>query len=493
METSNSKSTFLPPDFDALIGKTMAEWNIPGMALAVVRDDQVLLSRGYGVREIGSDKPVTADTVFGIGSLTKSFTATALAALVSAGRLRWDDQVIDYFPSFRHPDPWVTRELTVRDMLCHRTGLPRGVHILLRGNYNLDTYLQRIRYLKPVASFRSQFYYTNTTFEAVGKMFPAAAGETWEAFMKNRIFDPLSMASSNTSVKELTGVENMAEPHAIIEGKVQTTPWRDIGNDASGSINSCAADLAQWLRLLVRQGISEGRTLIEPREVNETHAPQMIIRADQPDMKFFQALGLETDFVAYGLGWIVIDYHGTKLVFHPGGIGGYASLGAILPHQHTGMAFVSNLDENVTAPVLFAIMFTLVDLALELPPNDWLGRSLQLAKMAEEQQEAAWQKIVRSRVRGTSPSLPLDRFAGIYRDDFCGEMPVTVENGRLVIHFGPASKADLEHWHYDTFRATWRDPKFAPEFVTFALDKTGNVDTMLVETMARFERVEDSK
>lgn len=492
MATNEIKKNFLPADFDALIEKTMAEWMVPGMALAVVRDDEILLSRGFGVRTIRTEEPVTEKTMFGIGSMTKSFTATAMAALVSENRASWDGRVIDTFPAFRHPDPWVTRELTIRDMLCHRTGLPRGVHVLLRGNYDLDTYLQRVQYLKPAASFRSQFYYTNTTFEAVGKMFPALAGLSWEAFMQNKIFSPLGMASSNTNVSELAKVENRAEPHTVIDGKVQTAPWRDIGNDASGSINSCAADLAQWIKLVANKGAFDGQSLIAAREVEEMHSPQVIIPASHPDAAFFQALGMDTDFVSYGLGWIVLQYQGNKLAFHPGGIGGYTAMAAVLPRQNTGLAILCNLDENVASPLLFALMFTLVDLALGLPRKDWIGDSFNLAQMGEAQAKAAWQKIVESRVPGTSPSLPLERYVGKYWEDFCGEMLVTVEDGKLVAHFGSVSKADLVHWHYETFRATWRDPKFAPEFITYTLDKTGAVAAMQVETMAVFERMKGS-
>lgn len=484
------QQSFLPQDFDSSINKAMAQWGIPGLALSIVKDDEIVLAKGYGVREIGQETPVDEHTVFGVGSVTKSFTATALAALVSDGKLDWDDRITKYMPDFQHPDPWVTRELTIRDMMCHRTGLPRGVHILLRGLYDLDTYLHRVRYLKPIASFRSRFHYTNTTFEAVGKMFPAITGMGWGDLMQQRIFDPLGMTASSTNVDAfmdaLQNVENLSTPHANIGGEMRPIPWRDIGDDASGSINSNAVDLARWMRLNLGQGTFQGEQLIDPAAVYETLSPQMIIKpGDFEEIAAIQALGPDVNFWSYGLGWFVSDYRGKKLALHGGQIDGNSSMVVLLPQENFGFAVLTNVHETL---LHVALIFILADAYLGGPQRDWNAELLHMAHQMGEQGAAAWQKVVEARAEGTSPSLPLEKYAGTYVDNFCGEAKVTEENGKLVVHYGPTSKADLEYWHYDTFRATWRDPMFAPEFVTFTFDKMGAVETMNVESMGEFKR-----
>ncbi|MHA2248582.1 MAG: serine hydrolase [Candidatus Hodarchaeales archaeon] len=482
------QQSFLPQDFDSSINEAMAQWGIPGLALSIVKDDEIVLAKGYGVREIGQETPVDEHTVFGVGSVSKPFTATALAALVSDGKLEWDDRVTKYMPDFQHPDPWVTRELTIRDMMSHRTGLPRGVHILLRGLYDLDIYLHRVRYLKPIASFRSKFHYTNTTIEAIGKMFPAIADMSWEDFMQRRIFDPLGMTASSTNVDALQNVKNLSMPHANIDGKVQPIPRCNIGDDASGSINSNVIDVTQWIRLLLEKGTHQGKQLISPAAVNEMHTPQVLIHPEEPDAALMRALGLDSNFATYGLGWVVIDYRGKKMAFHPGGIDGYTAIAAVLPQENLGLVILTNMHENVTMPFLYALMFVIADAYLGKPQRDWNTEILHTVQQMGKESVAAWQKVVEARAEGTSPSLPLEKYAGAYVDNFCGEAKVTQEEGKLVVHYGPTSKADLEHWHYDTFRAIWRNPMFAPEFVTFTFNKMGAVETMNVESMAEFKR-----
>ena len=203
------------------------------------------------------------------------------------------------------------------------------------------------------------------------------------------------------------------------------------------------------------------------------------------------AMGLDSQFVSYGLGWVVLDYHGKKMVFHPGGIRGYAAMVALLPGENLGMAILTNMDESVAGAFADALMFTIADAYLGAPQRDWNGSVLELIKQEEVQNAAAWQAIVDARIKGTSTSLPLAGYAGTYGESFCGEARVMETDGRLILHYGPTSRADLEHWHYDTFRATWRDPMVRPEFVTFALDRSGKVHTMNVESMAEFTRKAD--
>lgn len=248
---------------DQYITEAMRSWEVPGLAIAIVKDDRVLLAKGYGVRKLGDPAPVNEHTLFAIGSASKAFTAASIAMLVDEGKLKWDDPVTNYLPGFQLFDPYATRELTVRDLLCHRSGLERADLLWYGSAFGREEILRRIRYLKPSWSFRSRFGYQNIMFLAAGQIIPAITGKSWDDFVKERLFAPLGMSSSNTSVRDLARSDNSATPHAKIEGKVEPIAWRNIDNVApAGSINSSAADMAQWIRLNLNWGKFNDKQLI---------------------------------------------------------------------------------------------------------------------------------------------------------------------------------------------------------------------------------------
>jgi CubicO group peptidase (beta-lactamase class C family) len=455
---------------DEYVQQAMKEWEVPGLALAVVKDDAVVLARGYGVRKLGEAAAVDERTLFAIASCSKAFTAAALAMLVEEGKLGWDDPVTKHLPKFQMPAPYVTREMTVRDLLCHRSGLPRH-DLLWLANPTLgrDEILGRLRHARPNSSFRSKFGYQNILFLAAGQVVPAVTGKSWDDFVKERVFTPLGMSASNTSVKALRGAGNVACPHEKVEGKLQPVPYRDIDNVApAGSINSNAADMARWVRLQLGKGTFQERRLLRAASVKEMHTPEVFIRETDPLARFFP----EARFLSYGLGWFVVDYRGRTLVTHGGSLDGMNCSVTLVPQEKLGVVVLTNRRPN---QLMIALTRRVIDAYRGEPARDWSAELLKSARKLEEGQKAAQARREKERVRGTRPSLPLEDYAGTYRDELYGEVRVSREKEALLLRLGTGLAGELEHWHYDTFRVAWKDRLLGKALVTFVLDARGKV------------------
>lgn len=468
---------------DEYINKARAEWEVPGLAIAIVKDDKIVFSKGYGVHKLGDSTPVNEQTLFAIGSSGKAFTAAALAILVDEGKIKWDDPVTKYLKGFELYDPYVTREITIRDLLSHRTGFDRGELLWYGSTLDRDEILRRIRYQKPTYSFRSTFTYNNIMLLAAGQIIPAVTGKSWDDFVKERIFTPLGMTASNTSITAFKGLDNVAAPHARLGDTVQAIPWRNVDNIApAGSINSTALDLAQWLRMQLGEGAFEGKKLISAGVVKEMHKPQMII----PYNPQSPGTTLDAHFTSYGFGWFLHDYHGYKVVQHGGAIDGMSALVAMLPEKKLGVAVLSNLQGN---QLPWALMYRVFDAYLGLPPQDHNAKLLAALKSAQERARAAAKKAEDGRVKDTKPSLPLSLYAGTYKDEMYGEATVAEVEGKLVFRYSPGFTGELEHWHYDTFRVKWPNPTITESLVTFTLNAQGKVEEIKVPGMADFKRV----
>ena len=454
-----------------------------GAGIAIVKGDKVVYAKGYGVRKLGDPAPVNERTLFAIGSAGKAFTAAALAALVDEGKIKWDDPVTKHLKGFELSDPYVTREITIRDLLSHRTGFDRGELLWYGSTLDRNEILRRIRYQKPTYSFRSTFTYNNIMLLAAGQIIPAVTGKSWDDFIKERIFTPLGMTASNTSITAFKGLDNVAMPHAKLGDTVQVTPWRNVDNIApAGAINSNVLDLAQWMRMHLGEGAFESKKIISSGAVKEMHKPQMIIPYNP------QAPGttLDAHFTSYGFGWFLHDYHGRKVVQHGGAIDGMSALIAMIPEEKIGVAVLSNLQGN---QLPWALMYRVFDAYLGLPPQDYSAKLLAARNTAEERGKAAAKRMEDERAKGTKPSLPLEQYAGSYKDEMYGEATVTQEEGKLVFRYSPAFTGELEHWHYDTFRVKWPNPTVAQSFVTFTLNAQGKVEEVKVQGMADFKRV----
>ncbi|HET9786964.1 MAG TPA: serine hydrolase [Pyrinomonadaceae bacterium] len=458
--------------FDDYVNQALRAWEVPGLAIAIVKDDRIVLAKGYGVRKLGDPAPVNERTLFAIGSSSKAFTAASVAMLVDEGKLKWDDPATKYLPDFVLYDPYVTRELTVRDLLSHRSGLERGDLLWYGTEYDRDEILRRTRYLKPTWSLRSTFGYQNLMFLAAGQLIAKVSGKSWDEFIRQRIFVPLSMTASNTSIRDLKNADNVSSPHAKFEEKIEVIPWRNIDNIApAGSINSNVVDMAQWVRLQLAQGEYQKQRLLSSGAAKEMQTSQTVIRAEPP----FTLLYPEAHFLNYGLGWFLHDYRGRKVVEHGGAIDGMRAQVAMMPEEKLGLVILTNMHGS-TLPL--PLMFRIFDAYLGAPPRDWSAEMLKTMKAFEEQGKAAQKKQQAERVKDTRTSLALGEYAGTYKNDLYGEAKVTHENGKLGLRFGAAFTSDLEHWHYDTFRAKFVSTGVSYAYMTFALNAQGKIDAL---------------
>ena len=472
--------TFLPAysqdaplsGFDDYVNKALREWEVPGLAIAIVKDDRIVMAKGYGVRKLGDPTLVNERTLFAIGSSSKAFTAASIAMLVDEGKLKWDDRVTKYLPEFELYDPYVTRELTVRDLLCHRSGLERGDLLWYGSEYDRDEILRRTRYLKPTWSLRSTFGYQNLMYLAAGQLIAKVSGKSWDEFIRQRIFVPLSMTASNTSIRDFKNADNVSSPHAKVEEKIEVIPWRNIDNIApAGSINSNVVEMAQWVRLQLGQGEYQKQRLLSSGAAKEMQTSQTVIRAEPPYSIFYP----EAHFLNYGLGWFLHDYKGRKVVEHGGAIDGMRAQVAMIPEEKLGLVILTNMGGS-TLPL--PLMFRVFDAYLGAPQRDWGAEMLKTFKSFEEQGKAAQKKAEAERVKDTRHSLALAEYAGAYKNDLYGEVKVTNENGKLGVRFGPAFTGGLEHWHYDTFRAKFVGAGAPTAFITFALNAQGKIDNL---------------
>lgn len=475
--------------FDEYAEKARRDWEVPGMAIAIVKDDKVVFAKGYGVRKIGENTPVDEKTLFAIGSSSKAFTAAALAILVDEGKVKWDDRVSKYLPDFETYDPYVTRELTIRDLLTHRSGLERGDYLWYGTDNSREEILRRTRFIKPSWSLRSTFGYQNLMYLAAGQVVEKVTGKTWDAFVAERIFAPLGMTDSNTSVTAFKNGGNVSTPHAEVDAKNVAVPWRKIDNIApAGSINSSVTDIAQWIRLQLGQGTIDGKKIFSAATAKEMHTPQTVIRLEG-------AQGLtypEAHFLNYGMGWFLSDYKGRKVVEHGGAIDGMRAEVALVPEEKLGVVVLTNRGGSV---VSMPLLYRVIDAYTGAPQKDWSGEILKSYKTLLDQAAAAQKNADAERVNGTRPSHELSNYAGTYNSELYGDIQVTEDNGKLRIRFGPAFTGAMEHWHYDTFRATFDGPGGAKAPVSFGLNVQGKVDTLTLNMAGTgaypFKRVPD--
>ena len=465
---------------DAYSAKARAEWNAPALAVAIVKDDSVVFAKGYGVLEKGGSKAADENTLFAIGSSTKAFTTAALAMLADSAKLAWDDRAAQYLPGWQLGDPWVTREITVRDLVAHRVGLDRADFIWSGTEFTREDVLRRQRYIGTNASFRLKFGYNNHMYLAAGTVIERLSGKSWDEFVRTRIFEPLGMRRSNSSTKGFGSDPNVATPHARIGDTAVVIPWHNIDNIApAGSINSSAREMAEWVRLQLGNGTWRGRQLISAANMKEMHSPQTVI----PLETWFATLSPVnhqmvpgTHFFMYGLGWFLQNYKGKKAVHHGGSIDGMRALVGMLPEERLGVVVLTNLNPS---SVDEGIMFRVFDEYLGGEKRDWSKDMLEQFRAAVKRGEEATRTAQSQRVANTSPSLPVGQYAGTYADSAYGEAKVEEDYGKLIIRVG-RSTGDLEHWHYDTFRITWRNPSRSTALATFQLDRRGTATALSI-------------
>jgi len=476
----------VPPGMDAAVARAMKTFEVPGLALAIVKDGRVALAKGYGARKLGDPAPVDGRTLFGIASNTKVFTATALGLLVEEGKLAWDAPVVDYLPWFMMADPFVTRELTIRDLLVHRSGLGLGAGDLLwwpASTYDRREIARRLRFIKPSTSFRSAYAYDNVLYLVAGEVLQAVTGETWEQFVGERILKKVGMSGSNVRHSAAAEGGNVAAPHARVEGTVRPiAPFTSDNTNPAGGINSGAEDMAKWMLVRLDRGkLFDGTALYSERTARELETPVTIRPNAAPPAEL---AGLKSNFSAYALGLNVRDYRGQRVISHTGGLPGYVSMVTLLPERNLGVAVLTNAESE---EAFAALTWLIVDHDLGPPATDWTTAYLKLRTRMEAEAAEALRTAAAGRDASSRPSLPLAGYAGVYTDAWYGDVAIEEAGGRLVMRFTktPSLVGDMEHWQHDTFIVRWRDRELrADAYVTFALRPDGSVERAKMEAVS---------
>jgi len=467
-----------PQDLDAWVARSMNTFAVPGLSLAIVKDGKVLVAKGYGIRKMGQATPVDENTLFAIGSNTKAFSTACLAMLVDEGKLSWDDRVYERLPGFQMYDPYVSHEMTIRDMLTHRSGMGLGEGDLLfwpHTTYTREEIIHKLRFMKPVSSFRSKYAYDNLLYMAAGQIIPAVTGTSWEDFVRQRILVPLGMNHTSLSNANFKPSDNVAYPHSKVDGTLQVIPFEVLDNMApAGSIHSSAADMAKWLLVQLNRGkfLDRDERLFSEARSREMWSSQTILPVHDPPAPL---AALKANFVTYGLGWGEKDYHGRKLVGHTGGVAGFVSRVMLVPEENLGVVILTNAEEG---GAFDSILYHIFDHFFQLPATDWIT-AFKAADDLEAKDAAEVEKKQNSaRDANSHLSLPLDKYTGAYEDAWYGPATIRLEDGRLSLSFDhtPNMIGELEHWQYDTFKTHWRVRTTADAFVTFALKPDGTID-----------------
>jgi len=470
---------------DSTVEQVMERLAIPGLSLAVVQGDRVLLVQGFGVREIGLNTTVDERTLFALGSASKAFTATALGLLVDDGKIAWDDPLARHIPGFRVADSYISLNLTLRDALSHRTGLdPANGLMMANPQIGRSEMLARLAYLEPVYPFRSRYLYNNLMYIAASEVIPAVTGKRWESLVQERIFNPLEMSDSipNSGLAKLP--DNRATPHAVVGEAVKPIPWFDMTTAApAGGILSSAKDMAQWCRAQLNDGRLGEKQQIPAAIIPITHRP--VIDTGQKIEHLFDH-GLLFNF--YGMGWTYKDYRRQTMISHEGGIDGMSAYVSMLPEQKVCVVTLSNLSPASNARLgLFAIHNWIYDRFLGVESTDWLehlDNILAELNSAEVQRAPEQQE---QRVKNTSPSLALEKYAGVFHHPLQGNIVITFEDEKLRLLYGETFSAILEHWNFDTFQAHWDQPGQPPVPIQFLLDTSGAVNA--IEAGDRYRRI----
>lgn len=458
--------------FDDFVATGMTEWRVPGLAVGVVRDGEVVLARGYGHRDLEARLPVTERTTMAIGSNSKSFTVTLLAMLVDEGDLEWDRPVREYLPDFRLYDDFATAEMTPRDLVSHQSGLPRHDNVWYGRPRTPTELLERLRYLEPSASFRSRYQYQNLMFMVAGHLAERIAGTDWHRLVDERIFTPLGMDRSNTSVGENPASGDFALPYVLRDGVLERVPFRDMDPvGPAGSINSNVVDMLAYVRTHLDGGVFAGRRIISAESSARMQEPQFAM----PGQSEFPELGQ----VSYGLGLRVGSYRGRKLVSHGGGVDGFVSSMSWLPRERIGVVVLSNRSGDMN-PVPAIVAYNVYDRLLGLPEIDWNSRNLELRAERRARAEEGARDLEARRAKGTRPSLELAAYAARYRHPAYGTIEVRAGEDRLEIVYD-GFRIGLEHYHYDVFRISTR-PAMVPVtgLVTFSAGESGEVVAVAV-------------
>lgn len=465
---------------DRYFSQAQEAWGVPGMAVAVIRDGDVVLARGYGRRSLDEPGEVDEHTLFAIASNSKAFTSAALATLVEEGRLDWDDRVQDHLPWFQVYDAWVSSEMRIRDLLSHRSGLGTysGDLLWYGTGYSAEDVIRRVRHLPPSGSFRASYGYSNLMFITAGLVIEAVTGQAWEEVIQDRFIDPLGMDRTVASVSELQGMGNVASPHSDRGGELRTYAWYGWDNmAAAGGIISSVSDMSRWMRMQLGEGEFEGHRFFSPEAAHFMWTPHNSFAVGTSARERYPS----THFRGYGLGWSLMDYRGHLVVSHGGGYDGMFSRLVLVPEADLGVVVLTNSMTGISTPLTYRVL----DAFLGGDEVDWSGDALRRSANNPGPEAATWARWESERISGTPMPQPLSQFAGTFGGPLYGDATVQLQDGGLVLSLlpNPDLVGDLTHWHHDTFRVRWRTDFswFGDGLVRFVRDPSGSIEEMKID------------
>lgn len=457
--------------FDEFAAKLEAEWKVPGLAVSVVKSGKVIYAQGFGLRDVKQGLKVTPHTLFAIGSCSKAFTAADVGILVDEGKIDLDKPVRTYLPNFKLFDVMATERMTPRDLLCHRSGLPRHDVVWYGSPFSRNELFEKLQYLEPSKDFRTVWQYQNLMFMTAGVLVGQVSGMSWEDFTRKRIIEPLGMKESDFSVVDSQKTADFALPYTEKKDKVELTPFRNI--DAigpAGSINSNVLDMANWVMLNLAKGKFGGKQIVSETSMAQIHSPQMVV---QQPLQYKEIL-----YPSYAMGWMVAPYRGHLMLVHGGGIDGFTATVCLMPQDDFGIVILSNLGGT---PLTSILNYHLCDRLLGLDQTDWNTRIRDQQKKAKDLAEKARKEAGKDRKAGTKPSHPLEDYVGDYENAGYGIITIGKEADSLRAKFYTL-EAPLNHYHYDVFEVAGQDgDEGANRKIAFSADLKGNINSLSVQ------------
>ena len=458
-------------DWKSLIESWRTAYNTPGMSVGIVRNGEVIFVDGFGVLEEGKPQKADKNTLYSIASNTKAFISASMATLVKKGKINWDDKVQKYLPYFELYDPCVSEMMTIRDLLCHRSGLGTfsGDVVWYRSNYTAEEVVKRVAELPQEFEFRSGFGYSNVMFLAAGEVIRAVTGKSWAEYVKEEFLLPLDMKRTITSTNDIPSTTNVATPHkpeGDINNPIAWVNWDNMG--AAGGIISSADDMVKWMRFQLNNGIIGKDTLFTKAQQMTMWTPHVNFQVSDRARDLFGG----RNFNGYGLGWGTSEYNGKQMVSHTGGYDGMYSAVTMLPTEKIGVVVLTNSMDGIGSMLSYEI----IDRLLNLPQNDWKSRGVGQDKAHWADRSARIKERTDAHVMGTQPTMDHATISGLYRCPLFGDIRIFEENGALTIDFvnSPKLKARLTHWHYDTYRLDWTEEQAWFEFGTVQIQQDNN-------------------
>jgi CubicO group peptidase (beta-lactamase class C family) len=467
--------------YEQYVESAMKDWNVKGCAVAIVKNGKIVYTKGFGFRDVKNNLPVTPNTLFAIGSCTKAFTSASVCLLVDEGKMDFDKPVITYYPNFKMQDDYVTTHITVRDLLCHRSGLPRHDFVWYGAdNLTRKDVVDGLRYLEPSKGFRETWQYQNGMFGVAGYLVDLVSGDSWENFVAKNIFQPLGMKSSNFSVNESQKSSDFAKPYAERKFEVKEIPFRNIdAMGPAGSINSNVVDMANWVIMQINGGKFNGNQVVSDGSIRQTQTPIMVVPSPLNDEVFYNM---------YGMGWMITSYRGHLRLEHGGNIDGFSASTCFLPRDSIGIVVLTNMD-GTTLPSV--VRNYAIDKILGLSEIDWSGRLIGDMKKAKEMAKEQEGKKDPNQVEGTMPSHELKAYVGKYEHPAYGTVEITLGDNKLIADLH-SMKADLKHYHYDIFETTESD--IIPDIkITFYTGIKGDIDRITIPLQTGVKDIEFKK